>query len=98
MKIQFRTSTMMLAVAVGAITIGGACLLNQIERQYDFGFVNLWWRYETVFDVSPLWIPFLFVAFALGRNRLTGTIVAVFAIAEAASLALVCLRRLNQHL
>jgi hypothetical protein len=83
MRFRFATSTLLLIVAAVAISCGGMIGWGKIEGQIAFGRILLF-----TLLVSPLWLPFAFFAFAVGRRVLTARMVLVFAIAEGAAVGI----------
>jgi hypothetical protein len=77
---RFSTSTLLLSVAVAAVSFGGSVAAwgRKIQARYFFVGVGL---------DAPLWLPITFVAFAVGRKALTVRMVVAFAVAEAAAVA-----------
>jgi len=71
---------LLLITAVVAIGLGTAVALANILRLKDFP--QLGELATGTFVTSPLWLPIVFLAFALGRRRLTVRIVVMLAIAE----------------
>ena len=83
MKLQFSLATLLLATAVTAIGYTGIlCWLKLVQRS------GARWFLAAIAFQTPVWLPFAFVAFILGRKSLTLSMVIVFAIAEAACIGL----------
>jgi hypothetical protein len=84
MKFQFGTSTLLLATAFSAISVSGLAAVHKWLQpsRLDIGVGEL----STLAAGAPLWTPIAFVAYALGKNRLTVKSVVVFAVAEAAAI------------
>ncbi len=83
MKLQFSTASLLLATTFIAIAAGGMVPFWQALAPNEHAFVAY-----LLEALSPVIIPFLFVAFALGRRALTVRIVIAFAIGEGAAIAL----------
>jgi len=80
MKFQFSMSTLLLATTFAAITFGGILAYRQINA---YGYVLTWAQVAWHVGISSiLWIPFVFLAYAVGRRTLTLRIVVAFAFAE----------------
>jgi hypothetical protein len=84
MKFQFSILAMMIATAFVAITFGAWMAVWRVvigsdpsQRVIELA--------GAVVVVSPFWVPFLFVAYALGRRQLHVRLVALFAIVEIAA-------------
>jgi hypothetical protein len=89
MKFQFGTSTLLLATAVIAITCGGVGTWVLLLRQRSLASTLPWDLIIAVNRVYlPLWVPVLFVAYAIGRKALTVPMVITFAVAETISLGI----------
>ncbi len=82
---QFSIKTILLATAAVAITFAGVS-----------GYISLWSPFFTagylpwnVFKCfTPLYVPIVFAAFALGRKKLSVAMIIAFAVAQAVSLAI----------
>lgn len=89
MKFQFGTQTILLAIAVIAIACGGAGKWIMLLRQRSLASTLPW---DLILAINlvylPLWVPVLFVAYAIGRKALTVPMVIIFAVAEAISLGI----------
>jgi len=73
-------STLLLAITFVAITFGGILGYRQINA---YGQVLPWWQIAWHTGISSiLWIPFVFLGYAIGRRTLTLRIVVAFAFAE----------------
>jgi hypothetical protein len=86
MKLQFRTSTLLYVTAFVAIACAGVFGMARIVQ----GLGGDLWN-EVIFGfcliLAPIWLPFLFVAYALGRRSLNRNILIAFAVTELATLA-----------
>jgi hypothetical protein len=82
MKPQFQTKTILLFTAVVAILCGG------VLADAHLTWKELDWQRTAVFALvaSPTWLPLAFLAFAIGRRRLSVEMVLLLAIGEAAAL------------
>lgn len=82
MKLQFKTSTLLLAIGFIAVCLGG---VGPWAREVDLGdaatirTLVLFW--------SPVLPPFVFGAYALGRRALTPSVVIAFAVTQGIALA-----------
>jgi hypothetical protein len=87
MKLQFTTRTLLLVTAAVAIALGGALgwmqalKLRDSTYQVDLRIVAR----NTAFGL-PLWLPFVFLGYSIGRRRITVPMVIIFAIAELISI------------
>jgi hypothetical protein len=82
MRFQFGTSTLLLAVAVVAITCFGIEEWYRVPSQTMLGFnVTL----KILFCDAPFWIPQIFLAYGIGRKCLTKWMVIAYALAITAA-------------
>ena len=79
MKFQFSTSTLLLATAFVAITIGG---IGTVHKLFDSPFTSSITGSAAAAG-APLWLPVVFGAYAFARNRLDVKCVIAFAVTEA---------------
>ena len=92
MRLQFSTKTLLLMMAVAAIACGGFfgwCMtvdVPNIER-------DLLWPLAIIPHNAALWTPIAFIAFVIGRRKLTVFMVVVLAILELIGIGLVGLPR-----
>jgi len=86
MKVQYSTASLLRATAFVAISLGGVIVWRRGSGTY--------WETVLTFLVfwGPVWIPLVFVAYALGRRVLTTKTVVAFAVAEGAAIAALYLR------
>jgi hypothetical protein len=81
---QFTTKTLLLITAVAAITCGGIFGFNAIlPERIPLGIFVM-----ELLAVVPLWWPYAFIGFAIGRKRLSVAMVITFAVTEAIALAI----------
>lgn len=81
---QFTTKTLLLAVVVVAISIAGFLPWHRgVIGMNAIGLkVPPLQELDVYFYQGLLWVPWIFIAYSLGRGRLTVLAVVVFAIAE----------------
>jgi hypothetical protein len=79
---RYQTKTLLLAVAVAAISIGGFLPWHDVERHSFGGPTPPLEEARDYFVESLIWVPPIFIAYAIGRRALTVRIVIAFAIAE----------------
>jgi hypothetical protein len=84
MKLQFSLATLLLIIAVAAITFG-SFLIYQNAAGVPDGNGKLYILYQYAVTV-PLWLPIMFIFFAVARKSLTVRMLIFFAIAEAAAI------------
>jgi hypothetical protein len=82
---QFTLQTLLLSVSVAAISLGGMIAWAQFAGPSP-AYILLGIGFST-----PFLVPFVFVAFAIGRKKLTVPMVVLFAVAEAIACGLACL-------
>lgn len=75
---QFSMRSLMLAIAFVAVTTAGAMTIYNDITQSDWQVIGL-----VTVVCAPLWVPVLFVAYALGRRALTVPSVIAFGLAQA---------------
>ena len=82
---SFSLRTLLLAVTFTSIAFGGLlALLNRgLATEVEWSFTL-----RIVVVISPAWVPFAFLGYAVGRHQLTARTVLVFTIAEFASIGL----------
>ena len=90
MKLQFSISTALRATAFGAICAGGIVpVLNKYAMDAGVSraeiFMVLW---GSTFMLTPLIVPLIFAAYAIGRRALSRWTLAAFAIVELAVVAM----------
>jgi hypothetical protein len=83
MKFQFGTSALLLATAFIAISMSGLVAVHNFFQpsRFDMGVGEL----STLACGAPFWTTIAFIAYALGKNRLTAKSIFAFGIAEAAA-------------
>jgi hypothetical protein len=79
LRVQFGTSSLLSATTFIGICLGGAI---PFFRAFSGRWDGVW---SVLGVLSPIFVPFLFVAYALGRRTLSTKIVFAFAISEAAA-------------
>lgn len=80
MKLQFGTDALLMVTAIIGISVcGSLAALRQWPAMMAVNGVC------AAASLAPFWVPFVFVAFALGRKRLTWSWTLGFALAEAAA-------------
>jgi len=79
---RFSTSTLLLSVTVAAISFGGIVAWERLATREAIINVLL-----SVLFAAPVWVPLIFVTFAIARKTLNVRIVIAFALAEAAAVA-----------
>jgi hypothetical protein len=84
MNTQFTTKTILLSVAVIAISLIGLMALSG----GIYGHANPLEPLVTIGFLMPLWWPASFIGYAIGRKQLTGTMVIVFVLVELASVGI----------
>jgi hypothetical protein len=80
MKLQFSTSTLLLATAVIAINLAGMGAWGTFAVRTELRYVLL-----SIGFTAPVWLPFTLIGFAIGRRMLTVRMVVALAIVEAAA-------------
>src|SRR5262249_5594012 len=89
MRFQFGMSRLLLATTFAALTFGGVLGYRQINA---WGEVLPWGQVAWHIGISSiLWIPGVFLAYAIGRSTLTVRIVGAFAFAELWAVAMMWL-------
>jgi hypothetical protein len=83
MKLQFSTKTILLVIAGVAIGCAGNAAWSMIG-----GTTPISVALTVIATSTPLWMPFAFAAFAIGRKSLTAKTILALAIAEALSVGL----------
>jgi len=83
---QFSTSTLLLLTAIVAIACGGITAWHA-TMSYGSKFPWGYW-FAAAATHGPFWIPVVFIAFAIGRRKLTLLMVIYLAICEAASVGI----------
>jgi hypothetical protein len=88
MRFQFSISALLLATAFAAICLSGyaatlAAFQNSFANRGNWTFLIT----RGMAAYLPLWLPFVFVAFAVGRKAFITRIVIAFAICEALAVA-----------
>lgn len=73
---------MVLLTAFIAISLGGAMPLARVMTRGEWEFAVV-----CVAILSPLWVPLVFLAYAVGRRALTPRILALFGVIEGAMCA-----------
>ena len=79
-RFQFSTSSILLATSFVGICIGGMLPLGRRMTPNDQALIG--W---VMFVMSPFWVPFLYIAYAMGRRTLTLKTVLAFAVTELAA-------------
>jgi hypothetical protein len=92
MKFRCTTSTLLLLIALAAISCGAAVAwtrtgVTDSSVQWKFGGLEVGIVYLAV--VSPFWLPIAFVAYAIGRKALTLRTLLALAFCEIASVSLI---------
>lgn len=85
MRFQFSMRSILLATAFIAVICG-----TLVAYRYMYVRQNYWeprLPFQLVLS-APLWIPFVFVAYAIGRRTFTARFVATFAVIELAAIFL----------
>ena len=87
MRFQFSTRQILLVTAFVGVTCAALDWYRHMDLQPR---EPLTWAELGLFSVVtiPIWVPGLFVAYAIGRRKFTGGLVIVFAITEVASAVL----------
>jgi len=82
---QFTTKTLLLITAVAAILCGGIVGFHAIlpGPRMPLGIFVI----ESL-ALVPLWLPYAFIGFAIGRKRLSVAMVMILALTEAIALAI----------
>jgi hypothetical protein len=83
MKLQFRTSALLLTVAFVSIALGGGLADWRLYRA-QYPQEPAWGLAVALVYTSPYWMPLICAAYALGRGKLTARAVMAFAALEAA--------------
>jgi hypothetical protein len=85
MRFQFSTSTLLLFAFAAATAIGGILgwfRCYRMAAELAGGQVTMKMVYWYFAWAAGLWVPFVFAAFAIGRNKLTLAMVLTFLLAE----------------
>jgi uncharacterized membrane protein len=78
MKLQFSTSSLLIAIGFIAITIGG---ILAVYRAYSFA--DPLAVVVALFVVqSPLWMPMVFLGYVAGRRKMTFKVLIAFALVQ----------------
>jgi hypothetical protein len=88
MKYQFGTPTLLLAAAFIGICLAGFVAEHKITSPNGISWEWFEWRW-TIGEIcvaGPVYVPAIFLAFALGRRAMTVRILLAFALTEAAVL------------
>lgn len=89
MKLQFGTSAALLFTTCVAITCGGTIgWIRLAGENVDDG-----WLWYLIAVLSPFFVPAVFAAYAIGRRRLSASMVISFAIGQASVIAFAYLVR-----
>jgi len=85
MRFQFSTQQILLATAFVAITCGGIVGFRYVQSWFSSPALpwSLVWFYAAV--ATPLWMPSIFVAYAIGRRSFATRLVVIFALIELAA-------------
>ncbi len=84
MRLRFSTSSLLSTIAFVAICLGGGSAFWRRLSVID-DLANLLEILEVIGVLSPILVPFVFLAYALGRRKLTPMLVLSFAAGEAAA-------------
>ena len=99
MKIQFSIASLLLATTCVAIVVGGPLASLRIIAVTDRIVTSPDEIAETLarllLVLSSWWMPVVFIAYGLGRRKLTPKATAGFALLEAASLAVLYMYRIG---
>jgi hypothetical protein len=83
MKLQFGTSTALLFITCVAIALGSTIgWIRLAGSSTDDG-----WLWYLIAELSPLFVPAVFAAYAIGRRRLSVSMVISFAVAQGSVIA-----------
>jgi hypothetical protein len=82
MRFQFSTRQILLATAFAAITFSG---IGGFTSTASFSHVWILWPGFYAGVSAPLWMPIVFVAYAIGRRSFTTSLVVIFALMEFAA-------------
>jgi hypothetical protein len=85
MKLQFGIKEILLATAVVAIACSGVLGVRGLASSAATSESAYKEMLIVLVCGAPLWVPFAFVAFAIGRKRLSVVMVIAFAFVEAAA-------------
>src|SRR5262245_8754200 len=86
MRLRYSTASILLVIAATAIACGGIqfyrtkLIIPTPDRPLELRYLL-----SDLLSTSPIWIPIVFLSFAIGRRRLTVWMVIGFAVAEAVS-------------
>jgi hypothetical protein len=83
MKLQFSLAAILKTITVAAIVFSGAIAYHQ-QSATGAPWSIIW---EDAIVTAPLWIPFLFFAYAVGRKDFTIRLIVLLAIAEVTAIA-----------
>ena len=83
---KFSTSTLLLVTAVVAIACGGIVAWRATMESGSYFTLGYW--FAAAGTHGPFWIPLVFIAFAIGRRKLTLLMVIYLAVCEAASVGI----------
>jgi hypothetical protein len=86
MKFQFGTREVLLGTAFVAITCGGWMGLLKMDNDDPLELIPQMLAMLVVY--GPLWLPFVFLAYSIGRWRFNTRMIIVFAVSEAATVGL----------
>ena len=80
---RFSLITILLATAIVAIQIGSLVTMCRAARAPEWAARDF---IVGLVIIAPIWLPFTFISFAIGRRQLTATIVLLLALAEAVAI------------
>jgi hypothetical protein len=92
MKLQFGIKSILLVTSIVGLSCGGVAAWNQVFGPNDTirGFI---WAFGVIPFTAPIWLPFVLIAFAIGRKSLTVKMVVLLAIAQVVGVVIAYLLR-----
>ena len=77
MRFRFSTYTLLLSTTLLAVTMGVMVGWARLTGNRNVG-----WFLATIVFVAPLWLPFVFIAFAIGRRCFTTRLAVVYVVSQ----------------
>lgn len=97
MQSQLRTWLLFAAVVIAVWVCGVFAWGYNVVLHNPPGYLHFWDGFLNLILSSPLWMPIVFVAFAIGRKRPTTWTIVILILAELAMMAVVYIVFNNLH-
>jgi hypothetical protein len=97
MKLQFSVRALFLATAIAGLWMGGVLAIPLVvaitsrESIDTYRHLDPAWCAISAASFAPIWVPAVFLAYAIGRRKLTAKFVLVFAVGVALALGIVAI-------